>query len=97
MVQLICTDLSAGHPGRPVLQGLDLQVFAGDFLCVTGENGRGKTTLAKTLLGLLPPLGEQPLPDDQLGLLPQGGLCLAGGAVHPADLGGVHLQHGAGL
>ena len=57
MVQLICTDLSAGHPGRPVLQGLDLQVFAGDFLCVTGENGRGKTTLAKTLLGLLPPLG----------------------------------------
>ena len=48
----------------------------------------------KVGVGLLLPLGEQPLPDDQLGPLAQGGLGLPGGAVHPADLGGVHLQDG---
>ena len=44
-------------------------------------------------MGLLLALGEQALPNDQLGALFQGGAGLAGGAVHPADLGGVHLQH----
>jgi peptide/nickel transport system ATP-binding protein len=41
--------------GRPVLSGLELDAQAGECLAVVGESGCGKTTLVRTLLGLLPP------------------------------------------
>ncbi len=37
-----------------VLQNLTFQVFKGDFIGLVGPNGGGKTTLVKTILGLLP-------------------------------------------
>ena len=40
--------------GRPVLDGLDLDVAAGERIAVLGPNGCGKTTLALHLNGLLP-------------------------------------------
>jgi ABC-type cobalamin/Fe3+-siderophores transport system ATPase subunit len=49
------TDLVAGYSKRPVLNGLTLQVKAGDCIGVTGANGIGKTTLFKVILGLLRP------------------------------------------
>jgi zinc transport system ATP-binding protein len=41
--------------GVPVLEGIDLSVYAHDFLGVIGPNGGGKTTLLKVILGLLEP------------------------------------------
>jgi len=35
--------------GRPVLQGLDLTIPAGSSLAIVGQNGAGKTTMAKLL------------------------------------------------
>jgi len=53
---IMCRDVSFGYDGRPVVRGLTFGVERGDYLCVTGENGAGKSTVMKGLLRLLPPL-----------------------------------------
>ncbi|NMA92930.1 MAG: ABC transporter ATP-binding protein [Firmicutes bacterium] len=44
-------------PGKPVTGPLSFQVKQGEIACLVGPNGIGKTTLFKTILGLLRPLG----------------------------------------
>jgi len=41
--------------GRPLVQGLDLLVRAGECLAILGRNGAGKSTLLATLAGLRAP------------------------------------------
>ena len=40
-----------------MLWGVDLDVRAGELVCLMGRNGVGKTTLLKTTMGLLPARG----------------------------------------
>ena len=60
-------DLTIGYPDRTVGRGLDVALSTGEVLALLGPNGGGKTTLLKTLLGLLKPkagevlLGGKPL------------------------------------
>jgi len=53
--RLTATDLSYWHPGsgRGVF-GVNLELGRGSFTVITGRVGSGKTTLVRTLLGLLP-------------------------------------------
>lgn len=73
---LTCKELVLGYDNTPVVQGLNVSVNAGDYLCIVGENGSGKSTLLKTLLGLMLPLSGEIILDDglhqnEIGYLPQ--------------------------
>lgn len=49
--------VTAGHPGRAVLDGVDLAGRKGEVVVLRGPNGGGKTTLLRTIAGGLAPLG----------------------------------------
>lgn len=42
-----------------ILRGIDLTIQDNAFVVITGPNGGGKTTLAKTIMGLVKPTGGQ--------------------------------------
>lgn len=50
---------SVGYGRKAVLQGVTFSVLPGQFWGILGHNGSGKTTMLKTLLGLIPPLRGQ--------------------------------------
>jgi branched-chain amino acid transport system ATP-binding protein len=51
---LAVENLHSGYDGIPVLSGLSLTVADGTFVGILGHNGMGKTTLLKTLVGIIP-------------------------------------------
>ena len=52
-------NLTIGYSDRVVGRGLDVALRQGEVLALLGPNGGGKTTLLKTLLGILKPLGRR--------------------------------------
>ncbi len=55
MTLIGCHDLNLSYEGKTVVEHLNMEVNAGDYLCIVGENGSGKSTLMKALLGLKKP------------------------------------------
>lgn len=51
-------DVCAHLGGKPILQGLTLNLAAGRWTSIVGPNGAGKSTLLKVLAGLLPASGR---------------------------------------
>jgi branched-chain amino acid transport system ATP-binding protein len=51
---LEASGLSAGYLGENVVEGVDVEVAAGQAVAVIGSNGAGKTTLFRALCGMLP-------------------------------------------
>lgn len=47
--------LSFAYPLTPVLENVTFSIARGDFVCMVGPNGGGKTTLLRLMLGLLAP------------------------------------------
>lgn len=48
--------LAIGYPNRVIAESLDLTLMPGDVVALLGPNGTGKSTLLRTLSGLLPAL-----------------------------------------
>ncbi|ERH04470.1 MAG: ABC-type Mn/Zn transport system, ATPase component [Halorubrum sp. J07HR59] len=55
MTHLKVSDASFSYGDRPVVEGVSLDVEAGDFLGLVGPNGSGKTTLLELMIGLRRP------------------------------------------
>jgi NitT/TauT family transport system ATP-binding protein len=68
-----------GSPARPVLEGIDLEIEEGEFVCVLGQTGCGKSTLLRLVLGSERPAAgairvdgrEHSRPDRTRGYVPQ--------------------------
>lgn len=73
-------DVAVTREKRQILTDVNLDIYPGDFLAITGPNGGGKTTLLRVMLKLIQPsagnvtyFGEDNLPIQRLniGYLPQ--------------------------
>jgi urea transport system ATP-binding protein len=51
---LTIAGLEGGYAGSPVLHGVSFEIEPGEVFGLLGKNGMGKTTLLKTIMGLLP-------------------------------------------
>ncbi len=75
-MKIICQNLSVGYNNTPLHKNINFTIPGGSYTCIVGENGIGKSTLIKTILGLLPPIsGTVNIGDDKtwgnVGYLPQ--------------------------
>jgi len=72
---IICNDLSYSYDGKTVVENVTFTVNKGDYLCILGENGTGKSTIVKMLLGLIKPVSGtiyyNGIKKTEIGYLPQ--------------------------
>lgn len=71
-----CKNLSVGYGSEVVAENITFNVDKGMYLCIIGENGVGKSTLMKTILGLNKELGgelnySEEIKAEGIGYLPQ--------------------------
>ena len=69
-------NVSVGYDGKAVTEGLNFSLADGAYLSIVGENGAGKSTTMKTLLGLIKPIDGKiifadGLRSNEIGYLPQ--------------------------
>ncbi len=69
-------DLSISYDGKTVVSGINFDINKGDYLCIFGENGSGKSSLIKAMLGLKSTAGghihfENGFSSARIGYMPQ--------------------------
>ena len=62
-------DVTVGYD-QPLIEEIDVEIQAGDVIAVLGPSGIGKTTLLRTIAGLVKPLSGHV----ELGVAPRGGV-----------------------
>jgi len=76
------TDLQAGYGGSLVLHSLSLYVEDGETVVVLGPNGHGKTTLLRTISGLIRPMAGKIEFDGQVTSDLRASEIVAAGVIH---------------
>ena len=76
MTLIRCSDVTLGYEGVTAVSHLSFTVEEGDYLCIIGDNGTGKSTLIRAILGLKRTSGgeityEAGLRQNQIGYLAQ--------------------------
>lgn len=69
-------DLCIGYEHKVIIKKINLEINDGEYVCVFGDNGVGKTTFLKTILGLIPLVSgsiiyEEGFNKKEVGYLPQ--------------------------
>jgi len=52
MNKLFVKNLSASYKNKPILNGVSIELFGGELVCLCGPNGCGKSTMMSILTGL---------------------------------------------
>ncbi len=55
-MEILCQNLSVGYDNKALHSNINFCIPSGSYTCIIGDNGVGKSTLVKTILGLLPPI-----------------------------------------
>lgn len=71
-----CENIALAYDGKEVASDISFRVNRNDYLCIIGENGSGKSSLIKAILGLIKPTRGQivfgdGLRQSEIGYLPQ--------------------------
>lgn len=53
-MKLEAKNITCGYRGKPILERVSFSVGSGEICCLLGPNGVGKTTLFRSVLGLMP-------------------------------------------
>lgn len=53
-MMLVVSNISSGYGKVTVLRGVSIRAQPGEIHCILGRNGAGKTTIMKSIMGLLP-------------------------------------------
>lgn len=56
MTLLECKNLCIGYNSKSIQSNLNFKIDKGDYVYIIGENGTGKSTLLKTILGFIKPM-----------------------------------------
>ena len=71
---ITCSHVDLGYDGHVIVRDLNMEIESGSYISVIGQNGSGKSTFIKTLLGLVRPVSgkiHKNLPSKGIGYLPQ--------------------------
>ncbi len=54
MAQIICENVSVSYEKEKIIDNVSFNIEAGDYVSIVGENGSGKSSIIKAILGLVP-------------------------------------------
>lgn len=54
MAQIVCENVSISYEREKVIDKLSFEICGGDFVSIVGENGSGKSSIMRAILGLVP-------------------------------------------